>query len=110
MRGDFPDPSVVGRFARDFCASLDGKIDRLEARLQGGDLLGAADAVLSITTSSAMVGAVRLTQAALRIQHLVAAGSLEDAHHSLALLRACAAATVAEIGRALPDGDPTIEL
>lgn len=104
MRSDFDDPAVVSRFAHDFCATLEGKIDRLDVRLQGGDAMGAADAVLSVTTSSAMVGAVRLTQASLRMQRLIAADDLDDALISLALLRACAADTVTELERVYPKG------
>lgn len=104
MRSDFDDPAVVNRFAHDFCSTLGGKIDRLDVRLRGGDAMGAADAVLSVTTSSAMVGAVRLTQAALRMQRLIAADDLDEALHSLALLRACAADTVAALGRSYPVG------
>lgn len=104
MRSDFDDPAVVNRFAHDFCSTLGGKIDRLDVRLRGGDAMGAADAVLSVTTSSAMVGAVRLTQAALRMQRLIAADDLDEALHSLPLLRACAADTVAALGRSYPVG------
>lgn len=103
MRADFSDSAVVGQFARDFCASLEGKIDRLERRMQAGDTTGAVDGVVSVSTSAAMVGAVRLTQVALGIQRLMAEDKPDDARHSLALLRACATDTVAEIRRAVPE-------
>lgn len=102
MEDDFSDPSVVERFALDFSATLDEKLDRLEHRLQDGDLAGAEDAVLSLTTSSVMVGARRLAQAALAVQRLVAAADLDAARRSLTLLRACASDTEHELGSTYP--------
>jgi HPt (histidine-containing phosphotransfer) domain-containing protein len=103
MRRDFSDPSVVERFARDFCGSLMGKIDRLDGRLQDDDVMGAEDAALSLTTSAAMVGAVRLAQAAGATQRSISAGSLEDARRSLARLRACGTDTVSELQDGYPE-------
>ncbi len=103
MRRDFSDPSVVERFARDFCDSLAGKIDRLDGRLQDDDAMGAEDAVLSVTTSATMVGAVRLAQAAGATQRSIRAGSLEDARRSVARLRACAADTVSAFQDSRPE-------
>jgi hypothetical protein len=94
---DFPDPSVVERFARDFSGTLAGKIDRLDLRIRDGDAMGAEDAVLSVTTSSAMVGAMRLNRAALATGRLIAADDLAAAQRSVALLRACAADTIREL-------------
>ncbi|MHA7217779.1 Hpt domain-containing protein [Arthrobacter sp. MDT1-48-3] len=97
MERDFPDTFVVERFARDFSETLEGKIDRLEAWLQDGDPMAAQDAVLSVTTSAAMVGATRLKQAALATQRFLAADDLGAAQRSVALLRGCATDTVREL-------------
>lgn len=105
MERDFVDTAVVTRFAHDFRASLDGKIDRLQTRIRDGDAIGAADAVLSVTTSAAMVGARRLGQAALVIQRLVASHDLEGAERSLTLLRACGAETSRELEALYPADD-----
>lgn len=97
MEQDFADPSVVERFAQDFLATLEEKIGRLALRLQEGDETGAQDALLSLTTSSVMVGAERLTQAALTVQRFISAGDLDEGRLSFALLRACAAETEDEL-------------
>lgn len=97
MEGDFSDADVVKRFARDFSTSLEEKMDRLDLRLQADDATGAYDAVLSLTTSSAMVGAERLAQAARVLQRMIAADDLAGARRSTALLRACGAETLREL-------------
>ncbi|WP_140395042.1 hypothetical protein [Arthrobacter sedimenti] len=102
MERDFPGTSVVERFARDFAETLVGKLDRLEFRVAEGDPTRAEDAVLSVTTSAAMVGATRLTHAAIATQRLIAADDLEGAQRSVALLRACAADTICELQETYP--------
>lgn len=94
MERDFLDTSVVERFARDFSATLDGKIDRLHLRIQDGDRTARQDAVRSVATSASMIGAARLTQAALAMEQHMAAGDVEAAQRSIALLRACGVDTV----------------
>ena len=100
---DFTDPLVVQRFAHDFCESLMGKIDRLDARRQEDDATGAEEAVLSVTTSAVMVGAVRLAQAARATGRSIVTDSPEGARSSVARLRACAADTVRELRESYPD-------
>ncbi|MHA7240247.1 hypothetical protein [Arthrobacter sp. TMS1-12-1] len=104
MVRDFSDPAVVARFAQDFCATLEGKIERLESRLRDGDAPGAEDAVLSVTTSALMVGAVRLHHAARATHRLIGAADIEGARRTLALLHACAAGTLRELRAGYPDG------
>jgi len=99
MERDFPDSTVVARFADDFCATLQGKLDRLGAALGGGDRVDAHDAVLSLTSSAAMVGAQRLSQAARATERQIAAGDLEAAARSLALLCGCGIETRQELQR-----------
>ncbi|WP_146069651.1 hypothetical protein [Arthrobacter sp. B0490] len=103
MERDFSDPAAVHRFARDFCAGLAGKIDRLDLRIAEGDPRGAEDAVLSVTASSAMVGALRLVQAGRTTHRLIVAGNLDGARRTVALLRACAAGTVSELRDIYPE-------
>ena len=97
MQRDFSDPTAVRQFARDFCADLPVKLDRLDLRLADGDAVGAEDAVLSVTTSAAMVGASRLGQAGRATRRLIRTGNLEGARRTVTLLRACAADTVREL-------------
>lgn len=97
MQRDFSDPAAVQRFARDFCADLPGKIDRLDLRLAEEDAVAAEDAVLSVTTSAAMVGALRLGQAGRATLRLIATGNLAGARRTVSLLRACADDTLREL-------------
>lgn len=100
MERDFPDSAVTERFAGDFCATLEAKLERLTTALECNDAAGAHDAVLSLTSSAAMVGARRLNQAALTTEKHVAADDLRAAGRSLPLLRACGAETQQELQRA----------
>ncbi len=103
MARDFSDPAVVLRFARDFSATLEGKLERLELRIGAGDATGAEDAVLSVTTSAMMVGAVRLDQAARVVHRMIVAHDLDGARRASALLRACAADTLGVLRAGYPD-------
>ena len=103
MARDFSDPAVVLRFARDFSTTLEGKIERLGLRVEAGDAAGAEDAVLSVTTSALMVGAVRLDRAARAVQRMIAAHDLDGARRAIALLRACAADTLGELRARYPE-------
>ncbi|MEW1808504.1 Hpt domain-containing protein [Pseudarthrobacter sp. NPDC080039] len=76
------DPSVLERlrdeldgdegiwmiFIRNFIAQLPGRTERLRHTLTTGDAKGAMDAVLSLRTSSQMVGAERLANLALQVE------------------------------------------
>ncbi|WP_052273874.1 Hpt domain-containing protein [Arthrobacter sp. L77] len=103
MVRDFSDPAVVHRFARDFSATLEGKLERLERGIGAGDATGAEDAVLSVTTSAVMVGAVRLSQAARAVHRLITADDLDGARRAVAPLRACAADTLRELRAGYPE-------
>ncbi len=99
MERDFSDVAVVRQFADDFCATVEDKLDRFATTAECGNLLGAQDAVLSLTASAAMVGAPRLTRAAQAAGRQLAANDLQAAMRSLALLRACSAETRRELRR-----------
>lgn len=80
-------PAVAEGFARDYANMWDHRYQALATSLDTGDDAAALDAVLSLKTSSAMVGGVRLAELA---------GELEDAirgretHRARTLLRAVA--------------------
>lgn len=99
MERDFPNSTVVERFAHDFCDTLGAKLDRLSTSVASGDVQAAQDAVLSLTSSAAMVGAQRLCQAARSAERQIAAADLEAAGRALPLLRACSAKTQQELER-----------
>ncbi len=77
-------PAVAKGFARDYTRMWDQRYQTLASALERGDLAGSMDAVLSLKTSSAMVGGLRLAQLAGELENAIRAG---DMGHALALLR-----------------------
>jgi histidine phosphotransfer protein HptB len=69
LRDELDDDDGVWKvFVQNFIALLPGRIERLRLTLTTGDLAGAMDAVLSLKTSSQMVGAERLAALALDLE------------------------------------------
>ena len=77
-------PAVAKGFARDYTRMWDQRYRSLASALERGDLAGSMDAVLSLKTSSAMVGGLRLAQLAGELESALRAG---DMGHALTLLR-----------------------
>ena len=77
-------PAVAKGFARDYTRMWDQRYRSLASALERGDLAGSMDAVLSLKTSSAMVGGLRLAQLAGELENALRAG---DMGHALSLLR-----------------------
>lgn len=77
-------PAVAKGFARDYTRMWDQRYQTLASALERGDLAGSMDAVLSLKTSSAMVGGLRLAQLAGELESALRAG---DMGHALTLLR-----------------------
>jgi HPt (histidine-containing phosphotransfer) domain-containing protein len=65
------DEGVWSVFVRNFIAQLPQRTERLRLALTTGDLAGTLDAVLSLKTSSQMVGAERLAEFAMRLERSV---------------------------------------
>jgi HPt (histidine-containing phosphotransfer) domain-containing protein len=76
-------PAVAKGFARDYTKMWDQRYRSLASALQRRDLAGSMDAVLSLKTSSAMVGGLRLAQLAGELEAAIRAG---DVDHALSLL------------------------
>lgn len=62
------DEGIWKIFVQDFVAQLPGRIEKLRLGLTTGDPVGAMDAVLSLKTSSQMVGAERLAGLAIELE------------------------------------------
>lgn len=77
-------PAVAKGFARDYTRMWDQRYRSLASALERGDLAGSMDAVLSLKTSSAMVGGLRLAQLAGELENALRAG---DIGRALSLLR-----------------------
>jgi histidine phosphotransfer protein HptB len=72
------DEGVWKVFIQDFIAHLPSRIERLRLALTTGDAVTAKDAVLSLKTSSQMVGAERLAGLALDLEWALRFDSSED--------------------------------
>lgn len=81
-------PAVAKGFARDYTRMWDQRYRTLASALERGDLAASMDAVLSLKTSSAMVGGLRLAQLAGELENALRAG---DIGRALSLLRDVAA-------------------
>ncbi len=69
LRDDLEDDEGIWKvFVQNFIAQLPARIEKLRLTLTTGDLKGAIDAVLSLKTSSQMVGAERLAGMALDLE------------------------------------------
>lgn len=77
-------PAVAKGFARDYTNMWGQRYQSLAASLDSGDEAAALDAVLSLKTSSAMVGGVRLAGLAGELEDAI---RIRDADRARALLR-----------------------
>ena len=69
-------PSVAKGFARDYTRMWDQRYRSLASALNRGDHAGSMDAVLSLKTSSTMVGGLRLAQLAGDLENALRAGDI----------------------------------
>ncbi|MCB5292787.1 Hpt domain-containing protein [Arthrobacter sp. SO3] len=77
-------PAVAKGFARDYTNMWDQRYQSLASSLGSGDEDAAMDAVLSLKTSSAMVGGVRLAELARELEDAI---RVRDADRARLLLR-----------------------
>jgi HPt (histidine-containing phosphotransfer) domain-containing protein len=82
------DEGIWRVFIQDFLAQLPVRTARLLQALTSGDAAGAMDAVLSLRTSSQMVGAERLAHQALTLETALRAARDADPGHVLPQLAA----------------------
>ena len=78
--------SVVRRFVGDYLRLLESRVQRVEHSLEVGDSATATIALLSLATSSSMVGADDVAQAAEQLRLRTAAGNsvaIEDGRRQL---------------------------
>ena len=71
--------TVARGFARDYAQMWEQRYESLSASLARGDQAAALDAVLSVKTSSSMVGGLRLAQLAGELERLIRADKLAEA-------------------------------
>lgn len=72
-------PSLAKGFARDYARMWDNRYQCLASALERRDQAGSLEAVLSLKTSSAMVGGVQLAQLAGQLEDAVRSGDMDRA-------------------------------
>jgi HPt (histidine-containing phosphotransfer) domain-containing protein len=72
-------PALAKGFARDYAKMWDQRYAALASALERRDLPGSLDAVLSLKTSSAMVGGIRLARLAGELEGVLRAGDMDRA-------------------------------
>jgi HPt (histidine-containing phosphotransfer) domain-containing protein len=90
-------PDVAHRFAREYAALWEQRHRRLTTAVEGQDHAAALDAIISLKTSSAMVGGRHLAGIAGRLQALIQAGDLHSGQALLPVVADSGRATVNEL-------------
>ena len=107
LQADLEDAEAARRYLLNNLQMWDGRYTRLSAAINAGNKEAAMDAVLSVSTSARMVGALRLAQLAAGIQQYLVAGDIRGAASSLDELEACGRLTMEELQRRfVPPFDP----
>ena len=89
--------AVAKGFARDYAQMWDQRYDALATALDRRDQAAALDAVLSLKTSSSMVGGLRLAELAAELEEVIRSGSLAQAASRLGDVAARGSETVDEL-------------
>lgn len=87
-------PPAVRSFVLDFVDAWDERYLRLITDIEDRRSVAALDAILSIKTTSTMVGAVRLASLASGVEDLIRVGEYSAAADLLTRLQACALQTI----------------
>jgi HPt (histidine-containing phosphotransfer) domain-containing protein len=90
-------PSVAKGFARDYAKMWDQRYNCLSSALDRRDEAGSLEAVLSLKTSSAMVGGVQLARLAGELEEAVRGGDMERASSLLGEVAESGSETVDEL-------------
>ena len=95
------DRSIVTRFVRNYIDLLPWRVDRLHHALNNLDMEDAMDAVLSLKTSSHMVGAICMSRLAteleISIRLLPNAGHLQELRPQVQMIEAFVFGTICEL-------------
>lgn len=90
-------PSVAKGFARDYARMWDRRYRCLASALDRRNQAGSLEAVLSLKTSSAMVGGVQLAELAAELQVAIRGGDMDRARSLLARVAESGSDTVDEL-------------
>jgi HPt (histidine-containing phosphotransfer) domain-containing protein len=97
LEDQLDNPLIARSFARDFTKLWGKRYRTLAAAIELEDIPAAVDAVLSLKTSSTMVGGVRLAALASRLEDLIRTRDLHEAIPLLASILGCGDATVEQL-------------
>jgi HPt (histidine-containing phosphotransfer) domain-containing protein len=104
------DPDIAQALVRDFADAWHTRFQCLETALESQDRADSLDAVLSIKTSSMMVGASQLAWISSQVESHVRAADYGAATAALPLVDRCGSATVNQLRKALDDGERSATL
>ena len=93
------DDAIMARFVRDYLELLDHRVESIEHHLSTGNFLTAHVALLSLESTSVMVGAAGLAEVAGRIRAAVERGDRAAMPALVEEMAAAAAHTHMELGR-----------
>ena len=98
------DPSVVRQFIADYLRLLPTRLHRIDDDLERGDVPAATVSLLSLATSSTMLGADDVSAAAQRVREGSAAGNQAAVRDGRQLLRSSAEHTRDRLARLSAQG------
>ncbi|MEW1823060.1 Hpt domain-containing protein [Arthrobacter sp. NPDC080031] len=90
-------PLIARTFAGDFAKLWARRYEILATAVEGGDVAAALNAVLSLRTSSTMVGGVRLAVLAAQLEERIRKSELREARPLLKEVAECGYLTVQEL-------------
>ncbi|GAA3309877.1 Hpt domain-containing protein [Arthrobacter ramosus] len=90
-------PLIARTFAGDFAKLWGRRYEILATAVEGGDVAAALNAVLSLRTSSIMVGGVRLAVLAAQLEERIRKSELREARPLLKEVAECGHLTVQEL-------------
>lgn len=93
LEDQLENPSAVRTFVHDFVQAWEERYSRLVSDIEHRSEVAALDAILSIRTTSSMVGAARLAQLASGLEDLIRVGEFPAAAEMLPRLNSCALRT-----------------
>lgn len=97
LEDQLDNPLIARTFAGDFAKLWVRRYEILAAAVGRGDAPAALDAILSLRTSSTMLGGVRLAQLAGRLEEHLRYGDLRDVQPLLNAIADCGQRTVEEL-------------
>jgi HPt (histidine-containing phosphotransfer) domain-containing protein len=97
LEDQLDNPLIARSFARDFTKLWEKRYRALATAIELEDVPAALDAVLSLKTSSTMVGGIRLAALAASMEQLIRTRELHEGTPLLAAISFCGNATVKEL-------------